>query len=609
MFMGQTQPYWLFLAIGLLIVIYEGHRQFNKPVYMKSEDSDRDRDWLSSLSPGDIRGNSAFFSSELVYLAILVLLYLSITFSDSVRLVIFFIVDFIGNGATGGGEVPQVPTDSQLPATGVDDLRDQSDDLTNAAMPFLTSVTMVTALRFPIVARIEGMIRSFSQQLFGIPTIPHRRRVRIEQTPISIDEIEDGLPTDADTTTYSARISHMINESAKLDIQVGDIKKLERDLSKLAAYQIWVGDLGIWPSIDLRAKFALFKERNGPLIQDIDQLFRDLGFLLSRSADPELAETGQKLRRELWETKAKRASELTNTAVDLMTLFEQKSLLPKKDVPGSTGLRIFIKKVRAIDEVRVAQINLALILILVCVFANSIFGGLHAIQLKNIALELGLVTTASMGRLGHQIDVMGSAKIWAGQAFLAYGLSVWVAIWYRQKQSKSDKWRAFFDLENTVPPMFQFLKLVAVIVVTVTLIYLAISLTRLDGWDFSGERNDEWWQRVQEQFSIVLRYVTVGTIHAVAIVLFMDMAEARRGWKLWGGLIVVYVVVMAISGVLLGYSSQLATTPPEITNMRIVLYAADMTMIALLTSLWLSVFRRVKRTNATAMAEFEEATI
>jgi len=581
----MTAEFFLFLAIGLGILLFEAHRQFNHPAYTKEVDEgvgDAQVDYIFSLSPSEIRNRSAFFSAELVYILTIVVFYLLLVFNDAVNNVLQFIIEFTAQKAAPGGAVPGAGAGEGGAATGVSGTTG-TRPIDQAAEPFVLSMMMVTAIRFPLVRRIEVLLRSWAQRLFGIPWIPERLRQRIADTPIDIAAIGAGLSADdaEDAVEYRERIERYGTTALQIGLSHRDAGDFTAHLAKLAAYQLWVNDLKLWPSHDFRSDFRFFRDLNDPVSDQINTLFKDCDLLASAPAAPGEADDKQRMQQELWELKAKQAGQLARRMATMMALYDQNSNLPDPEKPGAESLRAFLKQVRAQDQAKVFQINFAIILVLISAVVSFLAGYVHAAKLAGIARELGLFE--QVGADDPQFDTWLTARNFALSSLIVYGLSMWGALDIRRRLRRRGSYVNPFDATGRIPPMGQiaglFLVLVA-IVFTATLAYL---LATSPGWSPLGERTEAWWDNVWAQANLSLLFGFIGAFHGTAVALMMDLGAARAETRRWLIVAGCYIVTMMLLGFLLGqYLSP--HSRPEIRAMREMLYTVDLGLIALFTS-------------------------
>lgn len=111
-----STEFLLFLGVGIVIVVYEAHKKFNQRSGLKSDDEEDNKELLSSLDLSEIRNRYAFASAELVYLFVIVLVYLLITFSESVNTVVTYIFGYVGGGGMKlEAGLPVLEVETKLP--------------------------------------------------------------------------------------------------------------------------------------------------------------------------------------------------------------------------------------------------------------------------------------------------------------------------------------------------------------------------------------------------------------------------------------------------------------------------------------------------------------
>lgn len=606
--MPWTTEFALFLAIGLAILIFEAHRQFNEPSYTRpTGEKPDDAEVIYVLSPSEIRSRSAFFSAELVYIGVIVAFYLLFIFNDSFHRVVGYVIQFVSAGTQTGGGAPPEPAGAAAgaAATAVDASPATRDPTTieGAAVPFVVSVTMVTALRFPFVRRIEVMLRSFAHRLFGIPAIPVRLRQKIEETPVDLAAIEAELPASLRDGHYGERIAGYVAAAEAMQVPRLHLDDFRRNLQKLAAYQIWVRDLKIWPSAEFKSDFVLYHTMNDPLLTDVSALMKDLDLMSNQAAAEAAApaaatgETADQrgMRRELMDLKIQQGARLAKRVCAVMALYDQNSSWPDASKPGAASLRSFLAKARSDDEARTFQINLAIILIILSAAVNAVAGYVHAGWLERIAIDLGLAQPG--GPYNIQFDPARTARDFAVSALIIYGLSIWVALEYRRRAMRSGTWRNFFNWPGAVPPMTRLLPLMLVVGLTVLAVHFVFAYGQSVGWNFAGERNEAWWSNFARQRNLSLMFALVGAIHGTAVAILMDLERRQYETWVWLAVILAYVVVLAGLGYFVGQylsSGSFNVTPsrPEVRHMREILYTFDLALIALLTSFALTSFTR-----------------
>ncbi len=568
--------YWLFLVIGLAILIYEAHHQFDRLASKETDDSDSDL--FSSLKPGDMRSRSAFRSAELCYVGVIVILYLLLCLSEAVQFVAATIIQLLDfTNLEGGGQAPAL--------AGVDSGR--SSVLKDPTVPFVTAVTMVTAMRFPLVRKLENILRSFTHSLFGIPSIPKRLSAKIEKTDIDLSAIEGDLSQYTSGIPASQQISVYVEAYKRADPAGAEYGLFKRNLRKLAAYRLWV-QTGVWPTENFRVSFNEFSALNRELIEKIDTLFADCEYLQST---PHIQETKSvdeqlRLRRDLWQAKAKSASRYAKTTSSMFALFEQNSNPPAEGLPGSASVRKFLGGIRQIDVDRATQTNLTLLLILTAILVNALFGAMQAIQFRMIGPEIGL--TVEQMNNSPSFNLAGSALTFAIGALITFGVSLWIAVATRRKAMAAGNWRFHHDPENHVPHITQALKLAGMLFSTVFSIQLIWLLSNLSDWSILEPR-DQWWPALRIQAETAGLLSVAASLHGVMIVSIMDLARFDSARSKWLKIIGAYIACMALVGFLIGF-----LMPGEVAgqSVRMAIYTFDQAVVAAITGLWLFVYLR-----------------
>ncbi len=588
----------LFLLIGLGILVFEAHRQFNHPAYTKTSDDETTgnarSDYIFSLSPSEIRNRSAFFSAELVYILAIVAIYLLLIFNDAVNNVLAYLIDFSAQGDAPGGGLPEAPAIGADGATLAVEPGAGETAIDRAATPFVVSMMMVTALRFPLVRRLEVLLRSSAQRLFGIPWIPHRLRQKIEDAPVNLDALEEDTAHESDGVTYGAKIAGYRGHALASGMSDRRLAAFLARLGKLAAYQIWVNEARVWPSQEFRSDFSFFHQLNDPLSDQIIALFKDCD-LLASSAEVGAGEAGEERRRmqqELWELKEKQARELSQKMAAMMALYDQNSKWPRDDAPGATQLRTFLGAVRAQDETRTFQVNVAILLLLISAGVSFVAGYVHANWLASIAESFGI-------EAGGQVNAFRTARDFMLSSLIVYGLSMWAALDIRRRMQRHGRWSNPFE-GRRIPPMGQFLLFAVAIGFLVFAANLAYLLTVSSGWSWVGPRDAPWWTNVERQANLSLFYGLIGGVHGLGVVLMMDLGARGAANRSWGLVAGSYIAVMMALGFFLGqYLTSLSSAGGElreaIRQMRAMLYTVDLGLIALFTSVAMISFLRPPR--------------
>jgi hypothetical protein len=605
----------IFLVVGLGILVYEAHRQFNEPSYPRP--SGEDDEVLYALLPSEIRSRAAYVSAELVYIASIVALYLLFLYSDAVQRVAEYLIHFVGRApVTGGGAPPPVSGGEVGEATGVlaeSGLRAEPGTIERAAAPFVVAVTLVAALRLPLVNRLEAMLRGFAHRLFGIPRIPDRLRRKIADTPVDLAALEQELGDEHRAIRYGPRVARILAAAEAAQPQSLDLAEFRRDLEKLAAFQIWVRDLRLWPSAEFRTDFTLFRTIYDPLASEIGMLLKDLELLANPSIDRpgepgptgdedrEIAIGRDNMRRELWDLKVRQGARLARRASAMMALFDQHSTWPEADRPGAATLRRFLAAARSADDARTFQINLAIMLVLVTTLANAIVGYVHAGQLERLAIDFGVAV--ANGPYNPQFDPLRNAGLFAFSAILVYGLSIWVALDYRSRLRRKGRWPSFFGGAGRIPPLTQIAPVCALAFLAVFAAHFIYAYGQSVEWEFvrpaAGNAAGEalWWENVRRQFHLSLIFALVGGVHGAAVAVMMDLERPQFESPVWITTILVYVVLMAGLGLVVGHyfgstaflgepsTPAVAEMRPVAQRMRELLYAFDLALIAALTSL------------------------
>lgn len=590
----MTAEFVLFLVIGLGILLFEAHRQFNHPAYTKTADDEAagniKGDYIFSLAPSEIRSRSAFFSAELVYILVIVAVYLLLIFNDAVNNVLEYIINFRRNAAEPGGSLPSPSVGGADGATQVDPEAVKSA-IDEAAAPFVVSMMMVTALRFPLVRRLEVLLRSSAQRIFGIPWIPHQLRQKIQDARIDLEEI--GLDLGG---RYLAQIERYRTQALANSASERRMDEFADDLSKLAAYQIWVNDLKIWPSQEFRSGFEFFRDLNGPLSDQINVLFKDCDLLAvpagidaASTANGNSGEEQRRIRQELWDMKAMQARDLVRNVAAMMSIYDQNSRWPEANQPGAASLRALLERVRAKDEAKVFQVNVAILLLMISAFVSFAAGYVHADRLESLARELGLFDR--VGASDPQFNRFLTARNFMLSSFIIYGLSMWIALDVRRRMKRQGRWTNPFTRRGRIPPMGQFTLFFVMLAVSVYAVNLLYQLSVSLDWSFLGERNEDWHKNLNRQANLSLLFAIVGGVHGTSVALLMDLGEVRSDLRSFVTVTGGYVAVMLLLGFGLGqyYSSNSAE---PIRDMREALYSIDLGLIALFTSVAITSFAR-----------------
>lgn len=567
--------YWLFLAIGMAVLIYEAHKQFDSLASSESDTDESNADLFSSLKPADIRSRSAFRSAEVCYIGVIIIIYLLLCLSEAVQYVASTIVQILGAGKIeAGGQIPG--------------LLDSETFLDAPTVPFVTSVTMVTAMRFPIVRKLENILRSFTHSLFGIPSIPKKLSAQIAKTDIDLSAIETELAEYTSHISASRQIDDYVENYKLSDPAGAEYGLFNRNLRILAAYRLWV-QTGVWPSEEFRVSFYEFSTLNRELIEKIDALFADCNYLLSTPhlQDMESADEQLRLRRELWQTKVKSAGQYAKTTSSMLALFEQNSNAPAQGRPGSASVRRFLTDVRRIDVEHAAQINLTLLLILTGIIVNAFFGAIQAFQFRVVGTELGF-STAQMDESALFSPVY-SAFDFAIGALITFGISMWVAVAIRHKAIAADNWQYFHDPDILVPQIAQALKLICILFLTVFTIQLIWLLSNLPGWSFIGPYTQNWLSALANQATVAGLLAVAGSLHGVIIISLMDLAKFESARAKWLRFVGFYVACMALVGFLTGF---LMPGTESGQNIRMAIYTLNQACVAAITGLWLFVYLR-----------------
>lgn len=603
--MHWTTEGLIFLAIGLIVLIFEAHRQFIDPTYeAKGEDQ---KEFFLLLSPSVIRNRTALASAELVYLGVIVSAYLFFLLNEPFRNVINFIIDFFSGGTaeTVGGNVPAGNAD----AAGAAEVVRQSTSaggLEGAALPFIVSMAMVMALRFPGVRRIEQTLRTFAYRLFGIPGLPEQLCRRIVEEQIDIRDV-DQERTKPDGTYIALRDKFTEAAIAEFSGSGGHgvfpahLEDFPKNLSKLIAFKIWVHDEAIWPSKKFQADNQTFNGLNNSLKTDISILLKDLDLLVADSPGPAAPlqvgdEARASMRRELWVLKLEQASKLCKRVCAVMALCEQNAPLPSEEVATASSLRKFLKSVRAEDDVKTTQVNLAILLVLICAVISAVAGVVHAEWLTRIARD-ELDISESVLATDPQFNPITTAIDFVVSSLIVYGFSIWIALDYRRKKLKSDRWINSFKWPSGVPPMVQWGKLFVLVGLLVFAVHFVYSCGRSMQWNPTGARDDLWWANVYRQTNLSIIFAVVGGVHGVFVAIIRDIERKQfeNGSGKW--VIVGYVALMALLGVAVSRFVSSAyfrgvdhPSVSPILNARQIIYSVDLGLIALLTSLSLILF-------------------
>jgi hypothetical protein len=603
--MDRTLDFWVFFAVGLLIVIGASLRQFDEPSWAPDGTSR-----IRGLPPSDIVDLWKFRYAFLVYILVIAALYSLLCLSaravellaEAVKIYLGQQPDRIQVGAVLGNE-PGEPLNS-----GVEFVGGLPEMRTRSEFPLLVAIALGLLLRFPGVQKAERFLRRLTHALFGIPTAPERLHKQALGTRLDVSALDAAIAAVGDEARIGIRID---SYAAAAQAAIGEGFKRDRfirSLSKILAFQYWVADRQIWPSPSAFEGSKTLAEWNQRVLEDIAALERDMALL----ADPSIvwlppdADESQRtlhvsMRRERWEDLARQTERLGDEVCSLIVLCDQRSSLPDKRDPLESFIDSFLQAIHTADESRRRVLRLGIISVALCVVVNALFGWifgdrLNAIAVRDHADEIAIGLAAP--------DPWTYARDWAITGLVAFGLTTWLAIAWREARVRRRRWINAFENRRGLWPVEKWVGIFAVCMITVTSIYLAYAtlVGLLVTPDKLAGLAQNLFAQLRRNVEVSLAFGALAGLHGVFVAILIDsyghLLDNRRRVFLIG------LHVLAVGVAALGVAHLISTqqgSSSEVIMLRAIAQTAAAAVITVVVGVTLH-----KAMKATLTSEASE---
>lgn len=601
---------WICIVVGYIIIIIELDRLFNEPRYAEDPGGDRPKfGMIFTLGPSEVRRYRASMLSEVFYVLFFLGWYSLFIFNRGFHEAAGQVLATIGGRVTDGADAPVI------------DFGDKKDFVfDNPFLPLILALALPTLMRLKWVDRVEFRIRGFFHWMFGIPGVTKKATSRIQREIVDLRAIESDLSGQENVPIYHERLDRYVEHG--LAVLGSDFNQVtfRRKVSKIFAFQIWVGDYQAWPSEKVRDRFW-FADAKKDLVKDIAAFRKELELLSNRRiADPETeagaaTQSGEaadvrdsaeslELLKELWKVRQDQAEALENRVCVAIALFDQHSELPDGDDAASRSLRVFLERVRYGGASRSRIASLAVGVIFCCLLIATIAGTWFAREYNNAVIPS--LPPAPEGRPYPVYTGWTEAWAWSLNALLIFGLPAWMALRYRQRRLSAESgssWVGFYQWKKW-PPLEMWLLLFAKLAVAVFLVVFAYRMATT--FEFSGSTaaqvvgatppqqnlwlgSDNLWT----QFYYSMPFALAAAIHAMFLVAIADMGQRELSGLTGKVLPVLHVAVMAAAGYFTSvFLVDFAGDSKTLLPLRQMIFMAEFAGIAFLCGLIVWVFTR-----------------
>ncbi len=564
-----SAQFWMFFAIGLILIVAFSHRQFNEPSWQNESNI------IQRLAPSEVIGRATYYKAYLVYLAVIAGIYYLLCFSQAAFQVALTIVDLALSRAPGGGAAGGVVGSAGGVAAVAGDAARQVNplalDATNPSFPLLVSLAMGALMRLPYVQRGERWLRGSAHWVFGIPTVPVKLLDRMLRTPVDLPLLETQVAFDPGAETFSARIARFAEAGASVLKGGFSKQRFAAQLATIYAFRVWVHDKGIWPTNGLTADSSSFAPVYRNVLDEIAVLEKDLQLLSTPALKAGAPDTtlDDKMLEELWEHRVREVARVCKDACSVMALFAPNSDYPDARAPTAASLIRFLDDSGNADVVWRIHRNSALMAIMLSAAWMALMGAVFALGLQRAVPEI--YAAEPLNRL---FDPLVNAGQWLLTGVLAYGVATYIAIHRRSVLLRRGRWISAFG--GRFWPFDQWMVLglrcfVAVVIcyavyftareVFVPLDQLAATLSRFQA---------TLWRNLTE----ILPFGLIAGLHGVMVAILMDLGPRQLGDGTWRKPVAVHVTLMALAGLAIGfYISELRNVPEAVMYLRLVMHA------------------------------------
>ncbi len=591
--MDRSLEFWVFFAVGLAVVIAASIRQFDEPSW-PAEGGSR----IRGLPPSDIVDRWKFHYAFVVYVLIIVSIYGLLCLSArAVEVLVTAVNVYLGQNAervqVGAvfGSSEDVHNSVEL-VSGLPEMR------TRPEFPLLVAIALGLLLRFPVAQRAERFLRRSTHALFGIPAAPERLHQQALATRLDVDRLDAAIAAVGDDAFIARRLEAYAG-AAQAAIGAGFRREpFERSVGKMLAYRYWVAERRVWPSPGVIDGSATLTEWNRRVQDDIVALERDMALLsdpsivwLPPDADDNQRTLQVKMRQERWEDLVRHAERLGDEVCSLVVLFDQRSDLPDTDSPLGSVIDGFLDAVHKADDSRRRVLRTGLWAVGICIAINAAVGFLYGLQLRNIAFRDHADAIAAGFAAPNPWTF---ARDWALTGLVAFGLTTWLAIAWREGRRRRRRWINVFERRQPLWPIEKWLGVFVVCAVTVCAIYL-VYLTMIGllfGADRIADIGRDLLIQMRRNLEVSLLFGAMAGLHGVFVAILMDIGPAQMQRRRWISILAVHAIVVGIAAwAVAHFVSVQAGSSAEVAALRSLSQVAAAVLIAAVVGLTLVLAR------------------
>lgn len=570
--MAQSSiQFWMFFAIGLILIVAFSHRQFNEPSWQNESNI------IQRLAPSEVIGRATYYKAYLVYLAVIAGIYYLLCFSQAAFQVAVAVVELALNRAPSGGTtggVVGVSGGAGPAAAGGEAARQVNPlalDTTNPSFPLLVSLAMGALMRLPLAQRGERWLRGSAHWVFGIPTVPVKLLDRMLRTPVDLAALEADIRFDPGVETYGARIERFADAAAAALKGGFARQRFSAQLATIYAFRVWVHDKAIWPSNGLTSDASSFAPLYRNVLDEIAVLEKDLRLLATPAlnAGGPGAALDDKMIEELWAHRVGEVARVCKDACSVMALFAPNSDYPDARAPTAASLIRFLEDSGNADVVWRIQRNSALMAIVLSAAWMALMGAVFALGLQRAVPAIFAAEPAN-----PLFDPLVNAGQWLLTGVLAYGTATYIAIHRRSVLLRRGRWIGAFG--GRFWPFDQWMMLGLRCFVAVVLCYAVYFIARevLVPLDKLAAVLSQFQATLWRSLKEILPFGLVAGLHGVMVAILMDLGRNELSDGSWRRPVAIHIALLTLAGLAIGfYLSEVRNVPQPVMYLRLAMHA------------------------------------
>ena len=586
--MDRSLEFWVFFFVGLVIVAAASMRHFDEPSW-PAEDDNR----IRGLPPSDIVDRWKFRYAFLVYVLVILTIYSLLCLSAralELLLTAFQVYrdqspDQLPVGAVFGGDLVENAEGQPSPVELVHGLQEAR---ARPEFPLLVAVALGFLLRFPVAQRAEQFLRRSTHALFGIPAAPLRLHQQALATPVDIQQLDQAMSELGDEGAIARRLDAYATAAQKA-IGAGFRRQhFVQSVGKMLAFRYWVAERHAWPSPGTIDDSRTLTEWNRRVQEDIAALERDMALLADPSIvwlPPEADDTQRtlqaKMRQERWEDLVRQTDRINHEVCSLIVLFDQRSALPDSSDPVGSVIDRFLEAIHRADDSRRRVVQTGLWAVCICMAISAAVGFSFGHQLREIAY----VTHREAIQNGLAApDPWAFARDWALTGLIAFGLTTWIAVAWREGLRRRRKWINLFTRRQPLWPIDRWLGVFLVCAVTVSVVYVAYLTTIgvISGADRIADIGRNLLTQMMRNVEIGLVFGAMAGLHGVFVAILLDMGPRELAQRRWIGILGLHAVVLGLAAWgAAQYQSGLSGSTAEVARLRALAQVAAAMLVAL----------------------------